>query len=291
MKAAYLPPVEKKQARRMRWRSMHLLLGGLLVGLMALAALLAPLLAPVPPDLVRTDLQMLPPGSQALLGTDLFGRDQFSQVLWGAQLAIELSVFATLLALLPGVFLGLLAGYWQGWFDDVVSRVMDAWLALPGMLLAIILVARLGPSLYTTIFALGVTGIPSFYRVARSGTLSLRHMLYVEATRSLGAGDGSILLQHILPNLASPIVVLASLRMGTSLLAGTGLSFIGLGAQPPAPEWGSMLSAGKNYLDTAWWLSVFPGLAITICVLGFNLLGDGLRDVLALEGANRSTSR
>lgn len=265
--------------------SRHLLVGGVLVALMLVLAVLAPLLAAVPPDEVRPNLQLLPPGVSGLFGTDLFGRDLFSQMVWGSRLALELSVGSTLLALVPGVLLGLLAGFRGGWLDDLLSRLMDAWLALPGMLLAILLVARLGPSLETTILALGATGVPSFYRLVRNGTLSARGNLYVEAARSLGAGQARILFRHILPSLASSIVVLASLRMGSALLAGTGLSFIGLGAQPPAPEWGSLLSAGKDYLDTAWWLAVFPGLFITLTVVGFNLLGDGLRDLLARENA------
>lgn len=269
--------------RTLRMRSLHLAVGGFLVALLVLAALLAPLLAPVAPDEVRPALQFLPPGRNSLFGTDSFGRDVFSQVVWGARLALELAGLSTLIALLPGVALGLLAGYRGGWLDSALSRLMDAWLALPGMLLAILLVARLGPSLQTTILALGVTGVPSFYRLARSGAITIRQAAYVEAARSLGAGSGRILLRHILPNTASSIVVLASLRMGTALLAGSGLSFIGLGAQPPAPEWGSLLAAGKEYMDSAWWLAVFPGLSITATVMGFNLLGDGLRDALARD--------
>jgi len=182
---------------------------------------------------------------------------------------------------LPGTSLGLLAGYRRGWLEQILSRFMDAWLAFPGLLLALVLVARMGPSLTATMIALGIVGIPSYYRLVRNGTLSARHALYVEAACSIGASNARILLRHILPNLASPIVVLTTLRLGTVLLAGGGLSFIGLGAQPPQPEWGALLAAGRGYMDTAWWLALFPGLAITVSVMGFNLLGDGLRDALA----------
>jgi ABC-type dipeptide/oligopeptide/nickel transport system permease subunit len=149
------------------------------------------------------------------------------------------------------------------------------------MLLAIVLVARMGPSLTATAVALGLVGIPSYYRLVRNGTLSVRHALYVEAARSIGASEVRILLRHILPNLASPLIVLTTLRLGMVLLAGGSLSFIGLGAQPPQPEWGALLATGRDYMGTAWWLALFPGLAITATVMGFNLLGDGLRDVLA----------
>lgn len=259
----------------------HLLVGGGLVGLMVLAALLAPVLAPSPPDLVRPALRLQPPGPAHPFGTDPFGRDLFSRVLYGARIALQMSTLGALLAALPGTGLGLLAGYHRGWLEQVLSRVMDAWLAFPGLLLAIVLVARLGPSLTATVVALGIVGIPSYYRLVRNGTLSACHALYVEAARSIGASDARILLRHILPNLASSIIVLTTLRLGTVLLAAGGLSFIGLGAQPPQPEWGALLAVGRDYMDTAWWLAVFPGLAITAGVMGFNLLGDGLCDALA----------
>jgi len=259
----------------------HLLVGAGLVGLMVLMALLAPVLAPSPPDLIQPDLRLQSPTLSHPFGTDPLGRDLFSRVLYGARIALQMSALAALLAALPGTELGLLAGYRQGWLEQILSRLMDAWLALPGMLLAIVLVARMGPSLTATAVALGIVGIPSYYRLVRNGTLSARHALYVEAARSIGASEVRILLRHILPNLASPIIVLTTLRLGMVLLAGGSLSFIGLGAQPPQPEWGALLAAGRDYMDTAWWLALFPGLAITAAVMGFNLLGDGLRDALA----------
>jgi len=258
-----------------------MLVGGGLVVLIMLAALLAPVLAPSPPDLVRPELRLQAPSPSHPFGTDPLGRDLFSQVLYGARIALGMSALAVLLAALPGVGLGLLAGYRRGWLEQVLSRFMDAWLAIPSMLLAVVLVARMGPSLTATVTALGVVGIPSYYRLVRGGTLSARHALYVEAARSIGATEARILLRHILPNLASPIIVLTTLRLGTVLLAIGGLSFIGLGAQPPQPEWGALLAAGRDYVGTAWWLALFPGLAITSAVMGFNLLGDGLRDALA----------
>lgn len=265
----------------MNRRSPHLAAGSVLVGLILLAALFAPWLSAAPPDAVRPALALLPPGPGAPLGTDAFGRDLLSRLVWGARLALELALSAALLAGLPGIALGLLAGYRRGWFDEISSRAMDAWMSLPGMLVAVILVARLGPSLQTTVLAVGLMGVPSFYRIARGGALSLGQAAYVEAARALGAGEGRILWRHVLPNLASPLVALGSLRMSTALLTGAGLSFIGLGPQPPAPDWGALLAGGREYLDSAWWLAFFPGLAITTSVMGFSLLGDGLRDTLA----------
>ena len=268
--------------RRMAGR-LNLVVGGALVGLMVLAALLAPILAPAAPDAIAPALRLQPPSLAHPFGTDGLGRDLFSRVLYGAQTALQMAVPAVLLAALPGVSLGLLAGYYGGLLDQGLSRVMDAWLAFPGLLLAVVLVAQLGPSLGTTVIALGLVGIPGYYRLTRNGTLSARQTLYVEAARALGLRDGRILLRHILPNLASSLVVLVTLRLGTVILAGGALSFIGLGAQPPTPEWGSLLAAGRDSMDRAWWVALFPGLAITATVMGFNLLGDGLRDALAPE--------
>lgn len=269
--------------RRARLRP-NLLLGSVLVGLLIFAALLAPLLTPYAPDQIQPAIRLQPPSPAHPFGTDVFGRDLFSRVLYGARIALQIALLSVLLAAVPGIWLGLLAGYHRGWGEQILSRVMDAWLAFPGMLLAIVMVARLGPSLQTTVIALGVVGVPSFYRLARGGAISARHALYVEAARALGIGHTRILLRHMLPNLASPLIVLLTLRMGTMLLAAGGLSFIGLGAQPPLPEWGALLASGRDYLDSAWWLAFFPGLAFTLSVTGFNLLGDGLRDVLAPEG-------
>jgi ABC-type dipeptide/oligopeptide/nickel transport system permease subunit len=179
-----------------------------------------------------------------------------------------------------GITLGLLAGYYGKGLDQVLSRIMEVWLAFPSLLLAVIIVARLGPSLRNAILALGIVGAPSFYRLTRGVTLSVRGTSYVEAARALGARDRRILLRHILPNIAPPLVVLLTMRMGTLVLAGGGLSFIGLGAQPPHPEWGALLATGRDYMDLAPWLAVYPGLCITLTVVGFNLLGDGLRELL-----------
>ena len=189
------------------------------------------------------------------------------------------------LSLSVGLVLGSLAGFYGGWIDQAIARAMDAWLALPGPLVAIVIVARLGPSLDNLILALGLMGIPTFFRVVRASTLGARRSLYVEAAVALGASDARVMWRHVFPNIVSPVVVLTTLRLGTALLTGSSLSFIGLGAQPPLPEWGALLAAGRSYLGTAWWLGVFPGLAVAVTVVALNFVGDGLRDALDPSGA------
>jgi peptide/nickel transport system permease protein len=201
-------------------------------------------------------------------------------VLYGAQLALAMAFVGVGVAGALGIIPGLVAGYRGGRTDQLLSRVMDVWLAFPGMLLALVIVARLGPSFRNAILALGIAGAPGFFRLTRSLALSARHTAYVEAARSVGATDGRVLLRHILPNLSAPLLVLVTSRAGILLLAGGALSFLGLGAQPPTPEWGAMLAAGRTHMDTAPWLAVFPGICLTLAVVGFNLLGDGLRDRL-----------
>jgi len=245
-----------------------------------LIALLAPLVSQYPPDQVAVDKPLQPPNAAHPFGTDSLGRDMFSRVLYGARIAVQMAALGTGIAATLGITLGLLAGYYSRWLDQVLSRVIEVWLAFPSLLLALIIVARLGPSLQNTIITLGVIGVPSFYRVTRSGALSARQIAYVEAARALGVGDLRILFRHILPNIASSLMVLVTMRLGILVLAGGSLSFIGLGVQPPAPEWGALLAAGRVYMDTAPWLAIYPGLCITLSVIGFNLLGDGLRDAL-----------
>ncbi|WP_240695822.1 ABC transporter permease [Candidatus Chloroploca sp. Khr17] len=279
--------VRTRQRRGLMWalQRLNLTVGGLLIGTLLLTALFAPLLAVASPDAIAPASRFQPPGLAHPFGTDGLGRDLFSRVVYGARTALQMAVPAVMIGSFAGIILGLLAGYYCGTLDQILSRMMDAWLALPGLLLAIVFVALLGPSLQTTVIALGLVGIPGYYRMVRNGTLSAREMLYVEAARTLGLGDGRILLRHILPNLTSPLVVLITLRLGTVILAGGALSFIGLGAQPPTPEWGALLASGRDSMDRAWWVAFFPGMAITASVMGFNLLGDGLRDLLAPEMA------
>lgn len=247
---------------------------------LVLVALLAPLLAPFAPDQVATGSSLQPPSLVHPFGTDLLGRDLLSRVLYGARIALQMAVVGVGISASVGVVLGMLAGYFGGWLDQGLSRLVEIWLAFPGLLLAIILVARLGPSLGNAVIALGVVGVPAFYRLARGVTLSARRTPFVEAARGVGASNNRILLRHILPNVASSLIVLTTMRLGILILSGGALSFIGLGAQPPTPEWGALLADGRNYMDLAPWLAVFPGVCITFTVAGLNLLGDGLRDAL-----------
>lgn len=269
--------------RRESHRAAHratasLWIGSVLLGLLVFAALAAPVLTPYPYDQVLAGGKLESPSLAHPFGTDTLGRDLYSRVLYGARLALNIAAGGLAIEALLGILPGLLAGYRGGQTDQLLSRIMDVWLAFPGLLLALVLVSRLGPSLQNTVIALGIVGAPGFYRVARSTTLSARRNAYVQAAEAVGARESRILFRHILPNLASPLVVLASMRCGTLLLATGGLSFIGLGAQLPLPEWGALLAEGRNYMDTAPWLAIFPGICITFVVAGLNLFGDGLRD-------------
>jgi peptide/nickel transport system permease protein len=270
------------QTRRFGARplSPSLIIGATIIGVLVFTAAAAALLAPFDPKQIGVGQPLQAPAWPHLFGTDAFGRDVFSRVLYGAQLALCISTGGVTIAATLGVTLGLLAGYYGGRLDHLLSRMVEVWMAFPGLLLALIIVARLGPSLTNTLLALGIVGVPSYYRLVRALTISTRHQAYVESAQATGLTDRRILLGHVLPNALPAIIVLASMRMGMLLLAGGGLSFIGLGAQPPLPEWGAMLASGRDYLQIAPWLAIFPGLSLTITSIGFNLLGDGLRDAL-----------
>ena len=268
----------------LRHHSLNLLLGSLVLAVVALAALSAPFVTPYAPDQVLAGGRLAAPGPAHWFGTDALGRDMFSRVLAGSAIALGAVLAGALVSIALGLVPGLWAGYLGGGFDRIASRLMEAAQAFPGLLLALLIVARLGPSLANAVLALGIIGAPGFYRLSRSLALSARGLSYVEAARAVGAGDARIVVHHLLPNLAPSLVVLAAMRSGQLLLALGGLSFLGLGAQPPAPEWGALLAAGRNYLETAPWLAVYPGLWLTTTVVGLNLLGDGLRDRLDARG-------
>lgn len=287
--AARCPVPRKRTAERVAWwlpaanafeRAPALYIGFALISLVALSGLVVPLVTPYAPDQILPDARLQPPSPTHPFGTDALGRDLLSRVAHGAHLAARIALLSVGISLCIGLVLGSLAGYYVGWVDQIVSRAMDGWLALPGALVAVVIVARLGASLDNLILALGLMGVPGFYRMVRNTTLGARRMPYAEAAIALGATDRRVMWRHVFPNILSPIVVLTTMRLGTVLLTGSSLSFIGLGAQPPIPEWGALLAAGRNYLDTAWWLALFPGLAVTVTVVGLNLFGDGLRDLL-----------
>jgi len=271
---------KRESSARRRRVSPSLAIGALLTLALLVAALTAPWLAPYAPDQVMAGERLAPPSADHPFGVDMLGRDLLSRVWHGARLAVNMVVVSLAIAALGGISLGLPAGYYGGWIDQILSRLMDVWLAFPGLLLAVVVVARLGPTLDNAMIALGLMSAPGFYRLTRTLTLSARRTAYVEAARAVGVSDAAIMLRHILPNISSSLIVLATSRAGMLILAGGSLSFVGLGAQPPQPEWGALLATGRNYLDSAPWLAVYPGLCLTLAVIGLNLLGDGLRDAL-----------
>jgi peptide/nickel transport system permease protein len=255
-------------------------LSALLLAAVVGLSLAAPLLAPYSPTAADPANQLLPPSLAHPAGTDLFGRDVWSRLLWGGRLSLAAGILAVTLAALPGSLLGLLAGYSGGWLDALLMRLVDMLLAFPSLLLALALVAWLGPGLVSAALAVGLAGLPRFARLIRAATLGVRSELYIEAARVVGCRPERILLHHVAPNVRGVIIVLGSLELGYALLNIGALSFLGLGAQPPTPEWGAMLAEGRGLLRDAPWVATAPGLAITLTVLAFNLLGDALRDAL-----------
>jgi peptide/nickel transport system permease protein len=244
------------------------------------AAVVAPMAAPYPPSEVHIRDKVFPPSGAYWFGTDQFGRDILSRLLYGARISLFLSVAGVLLATAIGTFIGATAGFGRRWLDEVVMRVMDILLAFPYIVLAIALIAVVGPSIRNIVLVVAFTRIPQFARVARGAVLVLKNAEYVVAARTVGVSEGRVLVRHVLPNIVSPIVVLASLSMSTAILTESSMSFLGLGVQPPTPSWGTMIGDGRNYIDDGFWISTVPGLAISLTILGFNLLGDGLRDAL-----------
>jgi len=277
-------PGERRRVAALSWRrlvrSPNLLVGcGVLVVVIG-AAVFAGQIAPYNPiDQAFAD-QLKSPSSSHLFGTDEFGRDIFSRVLFGARIAIGAGIVADGIAIVLGVFFGIVAGYFGDWVDAAVMRGVDVMLAFPYLLLAMIVVAILGPSLINAMIAIGIVYTPQFARLVRGAVLALREQEFVEAARGVGAGAVRILGRHVLPNVLSPIIVMATLTVGFTIVETAGLSFLGLGATPPTPEWGSMLATGRSYMLTAPWIATFPGLAILVTVIGFNMVGDGLRDLL-----------
>ncbi|MFN8637262.1 MAG: ABC transporter permease [Chloroflexota bacterium] len=254
-------------------------LGAVIVVLVVLTAIFADVLAPFDPT-SQLAQPLQPPGGAYRLGSDELGRDVLSRVIHGARVSLYVGIVSVAIALVSGSILGLLAGYYGGKIDMTIMRVMDVLFGLPAIVLAIAITSVLGPSLNSVLVAIGIVYAPQFSRVARAPTLSLRERDFVTAARAVGAGDIWIVARHILPNMTAPIVVQATVAFSTAILTEATLSYLGLGTQPPTPSWGTMLNAGKQVLLLAPWTSIFPGLAIALTVLGFNLLGDGLRDVL-----------
>src|SRR4051812_40864775 len=286
--AAPVVAVPARSRHRSEWRRTartltrnRLVLAGLImvVGLLLVAAL-AGLIAPYDPIANNVRAALQPPSSFYYFGTDRFGRDVFSRVIFGSRLSLFVALVSVSVSALIGVALGLISGYYRGWIDNLIGRVMDVFFSFPALLLAIGVAAMLGPGLNNAIIAIAVVYSPVFGRVVRGPVLVERGKEYVEAARVMGASSSRVLLLHVFPNVLSPLIVQATITLSQAILVEAYLSFLGLGTQPPFPSWGTMLQEGRTFLETAPWMSIFPGLAIMLTVLAFNLLGDGIRDVL-----------
>lgn len=273
---------------RPRWRETvsvllknRLAAAGLVVLLgLIVVAMLAGVLTRYGINEINVANRFAPPSAEHWFGTDDFGRDIYSRVVMGSRVSLQVGAIAVSISLVAGTLLGLISGYRGGWLDATLMRSMDVLFAFPVVLLAIALVAVFGPSLRNTMIAIGVVFTPIFARVVRGSVLSVRENLYIRAVRSLGASDMRIVLRHVLPNVAAPVIVQTSLSLAFAILLEAALSFLGVGVQPPQPAWGLMLSDAQRFMAQGWWLSVFPGLAIFVTVMAFNVVGDGLRDAL-----------
>lgn len=256
------------------------ILGAVIVAAMVVCAATAPFIAPYDPNYQDLNHIVQPPGHGHLLGTDDLGRDMLSRIIFGARIAVGASIIPVLLAMVVGVPLGLVTGYFRGLWDDVVMRIVDALQAFPFLILALALASILGPGFLNAMIAIGIGFIPAFIRIVRGQVLTVSTRDYILAARSFGTGNIRILLLHVLPNSLAPLLVQTSVAMAAAILAEAGLSFLGVGVQPPTASWGQMLTVAQEYINSAPWLAVWPGAAIFLAVLGFNLLGDGIRDAL-----------
>ncbi len=280
--------VKKESQKLKRWKAFYkkfkrnklALIGGYIVLFYILVAIFAPIISPQDPFKIDLVNKLQPPSFDHWMGTDDKGRDILSRLIFGSRLSLTVGFVSVFFGAAIGIILGLMAGYYGKWMDTIIMRIVDVLLAFPGILLALAIISALGPSLINVMVAVGVFSIPMFARIVRGSTLSVRKLEYIDAIHALGATDLTIIIKHIFPNILSPVIVQATLRLATAILSAAGLSYLGLGAQPPSPEWGAMLSSGRDYLFSAPHIALFPGIAISTLVLGFNIFGDGLRDAL-----------
>lgn len=256
------------------------LVGGSFLLLLILAATFAPLLTPYDPIEISPTEALQPPSLRHPAGTDRFGRDIFTRIIFGARISLRVGLISVSVGVIGGGLLGLFGGYFGGVVDSVVVFLINVLLAVPGILLALVILAALGPGLENVMIAVGISSIPTFARLVRGSTLAAKDLEYVEAARALGSTDLRVIFRHILPNVLAPVIVLTTLGIATAILVGAAVSYLGLGAKPPTPEWGVMVNEGRNFLRRAWWLSTMPGLAIMFTVIALNLLGDSIRDAL-----------
>ncbi len=264
-----------------RFRRNRLALAGAgVVGLLFLLSFLAPFITPCDPAHLDAWHVLLPPSTQHWFGTDELGRDVFTRVIYGSRVSLKVGFVAVGIAVLIGTAVGLVSGFYGGWFDSLLMRLVDIMLCFPTFFLILAVIAMLEPSIWYIMIIIGLTGWMGVARLVRAEVLTLREREFVQAARCLGASDLRIIVRHILPNALSPVLVTATLGVAGAILTESALSFLGIGVQPPTPSWGNILTAGKEYIEFAWWLSLFPGLAILVTVLAYNLLGEGLRDAL-----------
>jgi len=268
-----------QKALRRASRDFRTMLGFVIVVIVIILALFAPLFAPYGPETPDFVNVLQSPSSAHLFGTDELGRDVFSRIIWGARVSLMVGVISVGAALMLGTVIGVIAGYYGHSWDAVLMRLMDIIFAFPSILLALAITAVLGPSLINAMLAIAVVYVPTFARLARGQVLTVRELTYVEASRALGVGDGNIMARHIVPNILAPLIIQSSLLFASAIITESYLSFLGLGIQPPTPSWGNMLKNAIGFLELAPWMAWFPGLAIFFVVIGFNLLGDGLRDL------------
>jgi len=269
-----------RQALRGLWKDKLATTGTLLVLIIALVAIFAPVVAPYNPSAQSLSNRLCSPSSEHLLGTDEFGRDVFSRIIFGSRVSLIVGVLSVALGMVIGVPMGILCAYFGKRFDLLVMRVVDILMSFPTLVFALMLVAALSPNLMNVVIAIAISLVPRFIRVARGPALSIMKKEYIESSKAIGASTGRIVFLHILPNIAGPIAIMATLWVATSIRIEAGLSFLGLGVQPPTPSWGNMLKAGMNRILMAPWMAIYPGIAIVISVLAFNLIGDGIRDFL-----------
>ncbi len=281
-------PVTIKSSKTVRWISFYkklaknkaALVGAFIIIAIVILGALAPLIATHEPNATNVMNKLQGPSAEHYLGTDQMGRDVFSRLLYGTQISLGIGFVSTLLGAIVGVVLGIISGYYGRWIDSLIMRICDVLLAFPGILLALAIVSVLGASTRNVIIAVAFYAIPSFARIVRGSTLSVKKLEYVDAIKAMGAKDGRIIFRHILPNIMSPIIVQATLYIASAIITASALSFLGMGTRPPQAEWGAMLSEGRAYLAQAPHVTLFPGIVILLVVIGFNMMGDGLRDAL-----------
>jgi peptide/nickel transport system permease protein len=256
------------------------LVAAIFLVVVAASAVFAPLLAPHDPLRINARNTLAPPSLEHWFGTDDVGRDVFSRVLWGARISLRVGFVSAAISTVIGVLLGLISGFYEGVLGFLILRAMDLLLAFPGILLALAIVSILGSSIDNVMIAVGISAVPTFTRIVHGSVLSVKQNDYVEGARAIGCQDQAIFRRYIFPNVLAPVIILFTLQIGAAIFSASSLSFIGLGAQPPSPEWGAMVSRGRYALSTAFWMSAFPGVAIALVVIAINVLGDSLRDIL-----------